>query len=138
VVIGALTDAQLAAINAKRVHDKRPLIVSEVVFIGLHFYNSREKDGYSIEDMLDQLESAMSEESVVINTDYMTAMENPIARADRYGNQINDRAVFECTQRFPRPELYSVSPKGDVIKPPGITEAVQLDGFKAFERSISG
>jgi len=28
-----------------------------------------------------------------------------------------DRAIFECTQRKPRAELFSVIPKGDTRKP---------------------
>jgi hypothetical protein len=119
VVIGTLTEIQLAAINEKRVEDDLPVIIADVVFVGLHAYQSRAgKDGYQIDDMLDQIQSAMSAESIVIDTPYMTAMENPNARADRYGNQVNDRAVFECTKKFPRPELFSVAPRGDTIKPP--------------------
>ena len=139
VVIGKLTDVQIADINAQRVEDDLATMAPEVVFIGLHLYQSRSRDGYQVEDMLDQIESAMGPDSRVIDTQYMTAIENPNFRDDRYGNRVNDRAVFECTKRFPRPELYSVSPKGDDIKPPGITEAVRLtDDLRAFERLISG
>src|SRR5215469_85319 len=60
VVIGSLTAVQLAGINAKRAQDNHPPLVAEVVFIGLHFYQSRAlKDGYSIEDMLDQIEDGV-------------------------------------------------------------------------------
>jgi len=91
---------------------------AEVVFIGKHIYQSRvAKDGYAIEDVIDQISNAMHSESVVLDTSKMTAMENPNLRADRYGNMVKDRAVFECTVRHPRPELFSVVPRGDLIKP---------------------
>ena len=96
VVIGNLTVAQLAAINDNRRARGHPPIVDEVVFIGRHIYESRiVRDGYSVEDVLDQIESAMD------------------AAADRYGNAVQDRAIFECSARHPRPELFSVVPKGD-------------------------
>jgi hypothetical protein len=47
----------------------------------------------------------------------MTAMENPSGRPAGYGNIVHDRAIFECTQRKPRAELFSVFPKGDTRKP---------------------
>jgi hypothetical protein len=118
VAIGTLTDAQLAAINARRTVDGFPSITSEVVFIGKHIYISRiVNDGYTVEDVIEQIASAMQSEAAVLDTEKMTAMENPTARADRYGNQVRDRVVFECTARYPRPELLSVIPKGDQNKP---------------------
>jgi hypothetical protein len=118
IVIGSLTVAQLTAINTSREADGQPPMVAEVVFFGAHVYRSRVLgDGYTIEDIIDQITSAMDNGSVVISTSHLTAMENPNRRADRYGNQVRDRAVFECTARHPRPELYSVMPKGDVNKP---------------------
>jgi hypothetical protein len=114
VVIGTLTETQLNTINARRVEDDLPPMVAEVVFVGSHVYEQRAiKQDYLIEDILDQIESAMSSESIVIDTVYMTAMENPAARTDRHGKLVNDRAVFECTKRLPRLELFSVVPKGD-------------------------
>ena len=47
----------------------------------------------------------------------MTTLENPLGRADGYGNTVHDRAVFECTTKKPRAELFSVMPKGDSRKP---------------------
>jgi L-fucose mutarotase/ribose pyranase (RbsD/FucU family) len=89
-----------------------------VVFIGKHIYQNRiAKDGYTIEDVIDQITSAMHPDSLVLDTSKMTAMENPDLREDRYGNKVRDRAVFECTVRHPRPELFSVIPRGDLIKP---------------------
>lgn len=46
----------------------------------------------------------------------MTAVENPVPRPDRYVNAVCDRAIFECSARHPRPELFSVVPRGDRLK----------------------
>jgi hypothetical protein len=88
------------------------------VFIGKHTYDSRiQRDGYTIEDVVDQIASALDLTASVLPIAGMTAMENPVRRADRYGKMVRDRVVFECTTRYPRPELYSVMPKGDINKP---------------------
>lgn len=118
VVIGTLTEEQLDGINQQREGPNRPPIVSEVVFIGHHAYKSRILgDGYTVDDVIDQIASGMEAAAVVLETHKMTAMENPSPRADRYGNLVRDRVVFECSVRHPRPELFSVVPKGDYIKP---------------------
>jgi hypothetical protein len=120
VAIGTLTDVQLEAINRHRLahNASLPLIVAEVVFIGAHVYRSRiERDGYTIDDVVEQIISAMSAASALVGNLPLQAIENPTPRADRLGNTIHDRAVFECMSRHPRPELYSVIPKGDHIKP---------------------
>jgi hypothetical protein len=120
VAIGTLTDAQLAALNRERAKAKNPRapVVAEILFVGHHVYKRRHiEDGYTIEDIADQIASALDEKAVFLVTDYMTALENPIEREDRYGNQVRDRAVLECTRLHPRPELFSVVPKGDRIKP---------------------
>jgi hypothetical protein len=118
VPIGTLTAEQLSAINTVRLADELTPIVEEVLFVGGHIYRSRIiGNGYTIEDVIDQISSAMDSKAVVIVTDYMTAMQNPNARPDRYGNMVKDRAIFECTARHPLPELISVSPKGDTIMP---------------------
>lgn len=120
VTIGYLTVEQHATINEHRAKHRLPkLESSEVVFLGRHLYNSRAvTDGYSIDDILDQIESAMSATSMVIATHKMTALKNKTARNDCYGNQVCDEAVFELTQRRPKAELFSVVPKGDKNKPP--------------------
>jgi hypothetical protein len=118
VAIGILTDSQLEAVNGRQTEAALPLITSEVLFVGWHVYKSRIlKDGYRIEDVVDQITSALSCESVVLDSKHMTAIENPNARKDRYGNRVNDRAILECMARHPRPELFSVIPKGDEIQP---------------------
>jgi hypothetical protein len=119
VVIGELTPEQLFAINEDRLMDDLPPVIAEVLFVGSHVYKSRViKDSYEIEDIIDEAESALSAESVMISTPYMTAIQNPNARADRLGNQVHDRAILECTKYRPNPELFSTQPKGDFIKPP--------------------
>lgn len=119
VTIGYLSVEQHATINEYRVKHKLPPLESpEVVFLGRHLYNSRAvTDGYTIDDIIDQIESAMSSTSVVIATHKMTALKNKTARSDRYSNQVCDEAVFELTQRRPKAELFSVIPKGDKNKP---------------------
>ena len=88
--------------------------------MGRHVYISRvQKDGYTIEDVIDQILSAMDEISIIIAGPKMTAMQNQTLRSDRYGNMVRDMVVFECTTRHPRPELFSVIPKGDTNKPKG-------------------
>jgi hypothetical protein len=120
IAIGTLTDVQLEAVNRHRLahNASLPLIVAEVVFIGAHVYRSRiDRDNYTIDDVVEQIISAMSAASALVGNLPMQAIENPTPRTDRLGNTIHDRAVFECMSRHPRPELYSVIPKGDHIKP---------------------
>jgi len=120
VAIGTLTAAQLNAINAERTAEENrlPPILEEVIFFGSHAYQSRVlQDGYTIEDVVDQVLSAMDAQSVVVASPRMTTIQNPIPRADRYGNQIQDKAVLECTRRHSKAELFTVVPKGDNNKP---------------------
>jgi len=118
VVIGTLTEMQLDAINHERRAHGHPPIVAEVVFIGRHVYERRiVRDGYSIDDVIDQIASGMDTAAVTFQTATMTAIESRSPRADRYGNSVRDRIIFECSARYPRPELFSVVPKGDRIKP---------------------
>lgn len=89
---------------------------NEILYMGRHHYNSRAiKDGYTIDDLLKQIESALSESSVVENN---KVLKNINLRDDGYGNMVEDRAVFEMTAKRPKMELFSVIPKGDNNKPP--------------------
>jgi hypothetical protein len=118
IAIGCFTEAQFQAINASRAAmDLHPLDQNEIVFMGRHLYASRSKDGYGIEDMVAQIVSAISPESVAHLDVFVSYTQNPNPRDDGYGNRVNDRAIFEMTARKPRAELYSVMPKGDKIKP---------------------
>lgn len=63
-----------------------PAIVAGVVFMGRHVYASRiERDGYTIDDVIDQITSGMDSAAVVLRSPTMTAIENPVQRTDRYG-----------------------------------------------------
>lgn len=119
ITIGTLTEDQFSAINVKRLaQGLQELESPEIVMLGRHLYNSRVvKDGYSIDDVCDQIESALSSDAMVIATVKMTALRSTTERADRYGNTIKDEAVLELTQRRPKAELFSVIPKGDKNKP---------------------
>ncbi len=119
VAIGTLTESQLGAINQSRQSRAIPLpiVIAEVLFIGQHIYNSRVvRDGYSIDDVIEQIVSAMDSKAVFIPTSRAAAIQNHTRRADGYGRYVQDMAIFECTARHPRPELFSVLPKGD--RPP--------------------
>jgi hypothetical protein len=120
VVVGTLTAEQLNAVNRLRAAHQppQPPVTGEVLFYGRHLYRSRVlRDGYTIEDVLDQIASAMDAASVLAPNPRMTVLQNPRGRVDRYGNVVRDLAVLECTARHPRPELFSVMPKGDKNKP---------------------
>jgi hypothetical protein len=82
-----------------------------------HLYNSRAKDGYTVDDMWTQVEAALSPASLAFANPKMTALESPRGRGDGYANTVHDRAIFECTQRKPRADLFSVIPKGGTFKP---------------------
>ena len=118
VAIGGFTESQLGDLKAvRRGLGLNEVADAEILFIGRHLYESRSADGYAVEDMLLQIESALAVESKIVANSKMTTIENPRPRADGYGAQVHDRAVFECTQRKPRAELYSVIPKGDLPGP---------------------
>ena len=120
VAIGKLTDKQLEEINRARSAHVTPLppVVAEVIFYGRHVYKSRfVRDGYTVEDVIDQIASAMDAAAGFVHNPAMTILQNRTGRTDRYGNVVRDLAVLECTARHPRPELFSVMPKGDVNKP---------------------
>lgn len=120
VVIGDFTPAQFETINQIKESVGLPLLESpEIVFIGSHVYSSRViRDGYSLDDVMLQIESVLVATAIVLTSPRMTAIRSTTPRQDGYGNEVLDEAVFECTQRKPRAELYSVMPKGDRIKPP--------------------
>lgn len=86
--------------------------------MGRNHYESRVvRDGCNIDDLLKQVESALSDKSRIIMAQRMTAIQSITPRNDGYGNLVNDRAIFELTRKKPRAELFSVIPKGDQNKP---------------------
>ena len=118
VSIGYLTEAQFKIINDERIIlGRHEIEKNEIVFIGRHIYQSRAGDGYTIDDIIEQISSSLSEASIVNITVKMTSIQNLEARQDRYGNFVKDMAVFEATAKKPRIELFSVIPKGDYNKP---------------------
>lgn len=118
IVIACFTDAQFAAINAGRsALDLHVLEQNEIIFIGRHLHNSRSSDGYHIDDIVKQIASALCEDALPDIRKHNSCMQNPFSRHDGYGNLVYDRAVFEMTARKPRAELFSVIPKGDIVKP---------------------
>jgi hypothetical protein len=61
VPIGFLTAQQLGCINANQAALDLKSIDAEVMFVGGHIHDRRiVADGYTIDDVLDQIESAMS------------------------------------------------------------------------------
>ena len=114
VVIGHLTDEQLAGVNAFLAEKGFTPVSNQVVFRGQHVYESRVvKDGYSIDEVIEQITNGMDPSSVPIREHIMSAIQNETERVDRYGKAVKDTVVFRCAGRS-TPELYSVIPKGDV------------------------
>jgi hypothetical protein len=75
------------------------------------------KDGYSVDDVVAQIISGMHESCEFHANPKMNSLVSSTPRDDGYGNSVLDEAAFECSVRYPKPELYSVIPKGDNIKP---------------------
>lgn len=114
VSVGYLTEVQHQAINQIRQAEGKPLLAEPlVIFMGRHLYNSRSADGYTVDDMLAMIESAMSSDALAHATHTLTGILNHNIREDAYGNKITDLAVFELYAKRPKAELYSVIPKGD-------------------------
>jgi hypothetical protein len=114
VKIGFFTGEQLALINEAFISKGFPELLPEILFHGTHLFKSRcERDGYTIEHVLAQIQSAFSDESEIVLSASSTMIRNPHKRMDHNGNLVNDEAVFECTARRPYADLYSVIPRGD-------------------------
>lgn len=114
VKIGFFTAEQLTLINEARTSKGFPALLPEIVFHGAHLYKSRcAKNGYSIDHVLEQIQSAFSDLSEINFSAPSSLLRNPYKRMDHNGNLVNDEAVFECTSRFPYADLFSVIPKGD-------------------------
>jgi hypothetical protein len=122
VAIGTLTDSQLSSINASRALRKNhmgkpdpfPPIEREILMIGRHLYNSRIlKDGYTIDEVIEQIVNALSDRAGHIQTQRATLIQDGRGRTNRFGEFVRDEAVLECSAKYPRPELLSVIPKGE-------------------------
>jgi hypothetical protein len=99
VEVGELEDARFTEINQFRSENGLAVLTEKkLVFIGKHIYDGRLlKDRCSIEDVLEQIASAIGPGSVLQLTETGTALQNPNKRADKYGNMVNDRIIFECS-----------------------------------------
>lgn len=118
IPIGFFTEKQFLDINvARQEYNLHQLETNEILFLGRHAYISRTADGYTIDNIIEQIVSALHETSIAVVTLKMSCTKNTAARQDGYGNFVYDQAVFEMTNRKPRAELFSVIPKGDIIKP---------------------
>jgi hypothetical protein len=114
VKIGFFTTEQLIHINEARTSRGFPALRPEIVFHGVHLYKSRcVLDGYTIDHVLEQIQSAFSDASIVNFSAPSSIIRNPNKRMDHNGNLVNDEAVFECISRYPYADLFSVIPKGD-------------------------
>ncbi|MCP8882807.1 hypothetical protein NIM87_04800 [Devosia sp. XJ19-1] len=118
ITIGTFSLSQFSEINKARANlELHPLELNEILFMGRHLFKSRWADGYSVDDMVTQIESALCDAAEVSMSKFMSSLQNPEGREDGYGNVVFDRAIFEMTARKPRAELFSVIPKGDANKP---------------------
>lgn len=120
ITIGYFTAKQFEDINLYReTKGLPPLLSNEILYIGRHHYNSRViKDGYNIDDLIAQIESALTNYSEIVITNKGSTLVNKIRRDDGYGNQVEDTAIFEFTAKKPKSELFSIVPRFDDNKPP--------------------
>jgi hypothetical protein len=114
VKVGFFTAKQLIHINEARTSKGFPALLPEIVFHGAHLYRSRcVRDGYTIDQVLEQIQSAFSNSSEVDFSASSSILRNPNRRMDHNGKLVNDEAVFECTGRYLYADLFSVIPIGD-------------------------
>jgi hypothetical protein len=115
--VGFFTPEQMNKINEARTAMGFPALRPEIKFHGSHLYDSRcVKNPYTIDQVLEQIQSAMSDVSVVDPSRPSVVIRNPNKRVDHNGIAVNDEAVFECSGRHPFADLYSVVPVGDGLK----------------------
>jgi len=115
--IGFFTTEQITRINQARVAMGFPALRAEILFHGSHMFKSRcLKDPYTIDQVLEQIQSALSDDSVVDPARPSVVIRNPNKRVDHNGVMVNDEAIFECSGRAPFADLYSVVPEGDGLK----------------------
>ncbi len=83
--------------------------------VGRHLYNSRVvKDGYTIDAVLMQIANALDERSRHVQTQRATLIQDRVGRTNSFGEIVRDEAVLECSAKYPRPELLSMIPKGEI------------------------
>lgn len=114
VKIGAFTPDQLLAINALREEEELEPIEAIIVCDGKHLYGSRcVKDGYSIDEVVEQTELAFALATDAARSGWSTILRSPNTRIDKEGNHVRDEVVFECHRKHPNASLFSVIPRGD-------------------------
>jgi hypothetical protein len=118
--VGQLTASQFAAINAGRSLQGLPTLVSAaIVYVGRHHFERRfHGDGYTILDMVAQLQGGLASTSVVDVGPRRTLLRSTVDRHDGYGNVVRDEVVLELMQYKPKAEVYNAIPKGDKNRPP--------------------
>ena len=118
VEVGCLTDDQHRQLCEFRERRGLPKVESpQIVYLGRHHYDSRVVQGYTINDLVQQLEASTVDDAKPMFAGKMTSLLSPRLRADGYGRMVRDQAVLELTARKPRVEVFSVIPKGDGLIP---------------------
>ena len=114
VKVGIFTPEQLTAINGMRKEKNLDPIEATIVCNGKHLYESRcIKDGYSIDEMVEQIQFAFELATEAKREGWSTILRSTSDRIDKQGNAVRDELVFECTQRHPNANLFSAIPRGD-------------------------
>ena len=114
IQIAELTLVQFVQLNEKRSATNRPKLNTQLIeYDGRHHYKSRRDQGYTIDDMIDQIVSALDSDSIVEQIGHYVNLVNPNKRNDSYGKLVNDAAAFNVDTRWQNAELFSVIPKGD-------------------------
>ncbi len=118
IEIGHLTFQQHQHVRELRQRESLPDVEQPtIVYIGQHHFTSRNAQGYTIKDMMQQIRACTYADADVILTRGMTILRAAAPRADGYGNLVRDEGVCELTRRKPRIELFSVIPRGDRMSP---------------------
>jgi hypothetical protein len=93
--VGYFTPEQIAIINEARASMGLPALRPEILFHGSHLYKSRcIKDRYTIDQVLLQIQSALSHASVVDPSPPSVVIRNPNKRVDHNGKLVNDGFDF--------------------------------------------
>ena len=99
LTIGELSKNQLDSLNEQRKKAGFDPLNGLVFFVGKHVHKSRVLgDCYTVEDIIDQIKSAFSEASTAHLSPKMSSLRNPIARGDKYGNQVHDEITLGAMQ----------------------------------------
>lgn len=78
-----------------------------------------------------QIMNALSDRARYVRTLRATLIQDRTGRKNRYGEFVRDEAVLECSAKYPKPELLSVIPKGEIA--PNVRRAALLDAAPSHE-----